>query len=162
MPSRQKKTLEYWQRTAMVSRRATLLREMKIGNVEAAKKLLATSLGALARAINREAIDDADVVILDYVRTAIQGIMDGQSMELALGVEKKQGGRPRRSNHDDLTICDMVKMEAETLKKNGTNAPIRTAQEFVARKMNMDPRAVRSIWNKKKFITPTEYLRQMP
>jgi hypothetical protein len=149
-PTRQKKPIDYWEQTAMAKRRTRLREKMEGGDTDAGRKLLATSVGVLAQVINGEPVTKAHVEVLDYIRTAIQYSLDGQRMELAFGIEAKQGGRPRRKAYDDLAIYGMVKEKAEKLKREGCAAPIELAIKAVARLKDLTPRTVRGIWNNKK------------
>jgi len=149
MESQSKKPISYWQQKAMVARRNKLKDQMLVGDFEAAKSLLSRSVESLSAAINGEPIDEAHTITLDYLRTSILGFLDGVPLEVAFGIRNEAGGRPRITYAKKLEIFAAVTAEIESLKDSECLAPVREAQDRVARKFGVSWSTVKRIWENK-------------
>lgn len=137
----------YWQRKAMVERRTNLIKAAKGGKHQSGREIIGRSLEALAKAISGEKLNEADILVIDYLRTGIHDfLMDDIPLDRALLVENINGGRPPIPVNVLHEIFGEISKEAERLKNDGQSKPITMAQQTVARRRGITARKARDIW----------------
>lgn len=136
----------YWQQKACNERRQKLRREASKGNRDAAKKLLSSTLGALAKVISGEQLSEADKATIDYLRTGLHDhLIGGIDLQRALGLENETGGRPKITDAKKHEIFALCIKEESILRATGVSGPKGQAQKNIAAKLGMTPRTVRGI-----------------